>query len=71
MAIVLRPSEPRVIPELTLFLCKQGCRAKAREDGTIIVEPPHALHATQAHMELELYIRLWQALHGSRVEFLD
>jgi hypothetical protein len=71
MAIVLRLSDSRAIPELTLFLRKQGCRAKSSEDGTVIVELPHALHVQQARMEVELYVRLWQALHGLRVDFLD
>jgi len=43
------------------------------KDGTVIVELPHVLHEEQARMELGLYIRLWQALHGVsvRIDLLD
>jgi hypothetical protein len=70
MAIVMRPSDSRAAADLALFLCKQGCGTIVSEDGTITVEPPHDLHVQQARMEVELYVRLWQALHGLRVDLL-
>jgi len=71
MTIRLRLSEPRVADGLAFFLCRHECRAEAAEDGTVMVELAHALHPEQARMELELYIRVWQALHGIGVDFLD
>jgi hypothetical protein len=62
--IRLRLSEPGVAEDLATFLSRHDCRAKVAEDGTVLVELPHVLHRDQARMELELYIRLWQALRG-------
>jgi hypothetical protein len=67
----LRTREPELAPALAFFLRRQGCAAHLREDGTISVELPHDLHDRQAQMELELYVRLWEVLHGTRIEVLD
>ena len=67
MTIRLRPSEPGVGDDLASFLCRHECRAEVAEDGTVVVELPHVIHQEQARMELELYIRLWQALRGISV----
>ena len=73
MTIQLRPSEPGVEGDLASFMCRQGCRAEVAEDGSVIVELPHQIHERQARMELGVYVRLWQALHGVsvRVELID
>jgi hypothetical protein len=73
VTIRLRPSEPEVRNDLAFFLCRHGCCAEVVGDGTVIVELPHVLHQEQARMELGLYIRLWQALHGVsvRVDLVD
>ena len=70
MTIRLRVSEPRVADDLASFLSRHDCRAEVAEDGTVLVELPHVLHQDQARLELELYIRLWQALRGVRVDLL-
>jgi hypothetical protein len=67
----LRLSEPRVAEDLASFLSRYDCRAEVAADGTVMVELPHVLHRDQARMELELYVRLWQAVHGTSVDFLD
>jgi hypothetical protein len=64
MTIRLRLSEPGVADDLATFLSRHDCRAEVAEDETVLVELPHTLHPDQARMELELYIRLWQALRG-------
>ena len=56
---------------LALFLSRQGCPATIVGPETVEVELPHAFHREQARMEVDLYIRLWQALHGVRVDVLD
>jgi hypothetical protein len=53
---------------LAVFLTRQGCPATVVGAETVAVELPHALHGEQARMEVDLYVRLWQALHGVRVE---
>jgi hypothetical protein len=70
-ALHLRTREPELAPALALFLRRQGCAAHVRPDGTVSVELPHDLHEKQAQMELELYVRLWEVLHGTRIEVLD
>jgi hypothetical protein len=70
-ALHLRPRERELAPALAFFLRRQGCAAELRQDGTVLVELPHQLHEQQAGMELELYVRLWEVLHGTRIEVLD
>jgi hypothetical protein len=73
MAIRLQPNEPEACNDLALFLCRHGCCAEVTRGGVVIVELPHVLHDKQARMELGIYIRLWQALHGVsvHVDLLD
>ena len=71
MTIRLRLSEPGLADALALFLSRRECPAEAAEDGTVMVEPAHAFHPEQARLEVELYVRVWQALQGVGVDFLD
>jgi hypothetical protein len=71
MAVVLRPLEPRTTAELVFFLERHGCGVTAVTATLVLVELPHDLHEKQARMELELYLRLWEVLHGVRVEVAD
>jgi hypothetical protein len=52
--------------------CDQRTRASAMrrecavieiDAETLEVELPHELHAEQARLELDLYLRVWQSLH--------
>jgi hypothetical protein len=36
-----------------------------------MVDVADALHQEQARLEVELYVRVWQALHGIGVDFID
>jgi hypothetical protein len=63
--------ERGLAPALAFFLRRQGCAGELRQDGTVLVELPHQLYEQQAGMELELYVRLWEVLHGTRIEVLD
>jgi hypothetical protein len=58
----------RLETALAVFLTRQGCPATVVGSETVRVELPHTLHGEQARMEVDLYVRLWQALHGVRVE---
>ena len=71
MTILLRPQEEGLATALALFLTRQGCPATVVGSESVAVELPHALHGKQARMEVDLYVRLWQALHGVRVEFVE
>jgi hypothetical protein len=67
----LLPTERELAPALALFLHRQGCRTRVTEEGAIMVEPPHDVHAKQAELELRLYIRLWEVLYGTHVTVFD
>lgn len=71
VTILLRPQEEGLSTALALFLTRQGCPATVVGPKTVAVELPHALHAEQARMEVDLYVRLWQALHGVRVDVVE
>ena len=71
VTILLRPQEEGLSTALALFLTKQGCPATVVGSDTIRVEMPHTLHGVQARMEVDLYVRLWQALHGIRVDVVE
>jgi hypothetical protein len=71
VTILLRPQEPGLSTALALFLSRQGCPATVVNAETVQVVLPHELHAGQARMEVDLYIRLWQALHGVRVDVIE
>jgi hypothetical protein len=71
VTILLRPQEEGLSTALALFLTRQGCPATVVGSETVRVKLPHTLHAEQARMEVDLYVRLWQALHGVRVEVLE
>jgi len=71
MTIRLRLSDPGLADALALFLSRRECPAEAVEDGTVVVQPAHAIHPEQARLEIELYVRVWQTLHGIGVDFVD
>jgi hypothetical protein len=70
-AFRLRPVERELAPALVLYLRRQGCSTELMKDGVIIVSPPHDLHEEQAELELRLYLRLWEVLHGTRISVLS
>jgi hypothetical protein len=71
VTILLRPQEPRLSTALALFLSRQGCSATVVGAETVQVALPDELHGEQARMEVDLYIPLWQALHGVRVDVIE
>jgi hypothetical protein len=71
VTILLRPQKEGLSTALALFLTKRGCPAKVVGSETVAVELPHELHGEQARMEIDLYVRLWQALHGVRVDVVE
>jgi hypothetical protein len=71
VTILLRLQQARLSTALAVFLSQHGCPARVCADETIEVELPHELHGEQARLEVDLYVRLWQALHGVGVDVLD
>ena len=54
---------PEAREELLEFLRRANCIARVDDDGSLIVEVPDALGEDQARLEVELYIKAWQASH--------
>jgi hypothetical protein len=65
----IRINDPSLLDELVQHLRRSGCVAapsdvQAHGDGALVeVDVPAALDDEQARMELELYLRVWEATH--------
>jgi hypothetical protein len=72
MSVRLRLDEPALAANLLDFLDRRGCAGKRKDDDTIEVELPAELGVEEARLELDLYLRVWQSLHGwTGVDVLD
>jgi hypothetical protein len=68
----LRLSDPELADNLRDFLERRACATAQIDAETLEVELPHELHAQQARLELDLYLRVWQSLHDwSSVEYVE
>lgn len=65
MGVRLRLSKPDLLEDLLLFLERRGCPARQLDVDLIEVEVPHAIHAAQARMELDLYLNVWKKLRAA------
>lgn len=54
---------PEAREEIIQFLRRAECHAEAEDDVTLVVEVPDALGEEQARMEVDLYLKAWQASH--------
>jgi hypothetical protein len=54
---------PEAREELLLFLRRADCEAEAEDDSTVVVNVPAAMGEEQARMEVDLYLKAWQASH--------
>src|ERR671937_69892 len=65
MRVRLRVSDRELVEDLPDFLPRRGGAGERVEGTTDVVEvsPPHTLHEHQAQMELDLLLRVWEALH--------
>jgi len=52
---------PAAQEELLEFLRRVNCEARADGDEAVIVEVPDALGDDQARLEVDLYLKVWQA----------
>jgi hypothetical protein len=71
MDVTLRLSDPGERDALRTFLEKRECRVAEIAPDVLRVGLPHELHDQQARLEVDLYLRVWQSLHDSRVEILS
>jgi len=54
---------PDAREELLEFLRRADCEARAEDDRTVVVEVPDAIGEHQARLEVDLYLKAWQAGH--------
>jgi hypothetical protein len=72
LGVRLRLSDPEFADNLRDFLERRECAVVEIDAETLEVELPHELHAEQARLELDLYLRVWQSLHEwSAVEYVE
>jgi hypothetical protein len=72
MGVRLRLGDPDLVESLSDFLRRRECAVEQTDKETIEIALPQELHDEQARMELDLYLRVWQSLHGwTRVDVLD
>lgn len=55
--------DPAVREELAEFLRRVDCRVRIEDDDTLVVEVPDAIGEDQARLEVDLYLKAWQASH--------
>ena len=72
MGVRLRLRDPDLVESLSDFLRRRECAVEQTDEATIEIVLPHELPNEQARMELDLYLRVWQSLHGwARVDIVD
>jgi hypothetical protein len=72
LGVRLRLSDPELADNLRNFLERRECAVIEIDAETLEVELPHEIHAEQARLELDLYLRVWQSLHDwSAVEYVE
>jgi hypothetical protein len=52
---------PEAREELLEFLRRAECEVHVDDDGALVVEVPNALGEEQARLEVDLYLKAWQA----------
>ena len=63
----IRLSDPSLIDDLLEFLRARECVAEPTSVDTLDVELPDALRPDAAALELDLYLRVWEATHPGAV----
>lgn len=63
---------PEAQEDLLQFLRRADCTVAAEGEGTVVVEVPASLGYEQARMEVDLYLKAWQATHpDAEAQLLD
>jgi hypothetical protein len=56
-------SDPALVDDLVDFLRRSGCVAQPAEKAIVAVSIPKSLREDAAELELDLYLRVWEATH--------
>jgi hypothetical protein len=56
-------SDPELLGSLVDSLRRSGCIVAREEEGILAVSIPRSLHEEAARLELDLYLRVWEATH--------
>jgi hypothetical protein len=68
-AMRIRLSDPSLVDDLLMFLRERQCVVEPASEDTLDVELPAAMRSDAAALELQLYLRVWEATHpGARAE---
>jgi len=70
MRVTLRLSNPVERDALRAFLEKRECDVEELANDLLCVGLPHELHDEQVRLEVDLYLRVWESLHDSRIEIV-
>jgi hypothetical protein len=70
MDVTLRLSDAAERDALRAFLEKRECHVEDLAPDLLRVDLPHELHDEQARLEVDLYLRVWESLHDSRIELV-
>ena len=55
--------DPKAREGLLEFLRRAGCEVRVEDGGSVVVEVPDAFGDEQARLEVDLYLKAWQASH--------
>lgn len=61
--MLVKLSDPALVDDLVDFLSRSGCIAQAQDETTVLVSIPRSLREDAAQLELDLYLRVWEATH--------
>ena len=53
--------QPAAVEDLLRFLTRADCEAVRVDEETVEVQVPESLDESQARMEVDLYLKAWQA----------
>jgi hypothetical protein len=63
----IRLSDPALVDDLLEFLRKRQCVAEQTSEDTLDVELPEVPRRDAAVLELDLYLRVWEATHPGAI----
>jgi hypothetical protein len=63
LTVGLRLSDPALVDDLLFFFRKRDSQAELVEEGVVEVAILNVLDDRQGRLELDLYLRVWKALH--------
>jgi hypothetical protein len=61
--VLVKLSDPALVDDLVDFLSRSGCIVDVENAATVLVSIPRSLRDDAARLELDLYLRVWEATH--------